>query len=116
PVYRVLDDDGSVRADAVEPDLSKEMALKIYGNMIRLEAMDDIFYNAQRQGRMSFYLQSAGEEALQMGGAAALDAKDMAFTQYREPGLLMWRDFGVQACAFADQCLGSIDDLSKGKK
>lgn len=49
PVYRVLDDDGSVRADSEEPDLSQELALKIYGNMIRLEAMDDIFYNAQRQ-------------------------------------------------------------------
>lgn len=45
---------------------------------------------------MSFYLQSAGEEALQMGGAAALHANDMAFAQYREPGLLMWRDFGIQ--------------------
>lgn len=50
-MYRVLDADGSVRADAVEPDLSEELALKIYGNMIRLEAMDDIFYNAQRQVR-----------------------------------------------------------------
>lgn len=45
----MLDQDGTVRADAVEPDLSEELALKIYGNMIRLEAMDDIFYNAQRQ-------------------------------------------------------------------
>lgn len=44
-----MDGDGSVRADAVEPELSQEVALKIYGNMIRLEAMDDIFYNAQRQ-------------------------------------------------------------------
>ena len=50
-MYRVLDQDGSVRSDAVEPDLSRELALKIYGNMIRLEAMDDIFYNAQRQVR-----------------------------------------------------------------
>lgn len=49
PVYRVLDDDGCVRTDAVEPELSPELALKIYGNMVRLEAMDDIFYNAQRQ-------------------------------------------------------------------
>lgn len=49
PVYRVLDEDGSVRADAIEPKMSKDLALKIYGNMIRLEAMDDIFYNAQRQ-------------------------------------------------------------------
>lgn len=50
-MFRVLDDDGSVRADAVEPELSQEVALKMYGNMIRLEAMDDIFYNAQRQVR-----------------------------------------------------------------
>lgn len=50
-MFRVLDDDGNVRADAVEPDLSQEVALKMYGNMIRLEAMDDIFYNAQRQVR-----------------------------------------------------------------
>ncbi|CAM9323435.1 unnamed protein product [Ectocarpus sp. 8 AP-2014] len=114
PVFRVLDDDGSVRADAVEPKLGKETALKMYGNMVRLEAMDDIFYNAQRQGRISFYLQSAGEEALQMGGAAALDMNDMAFTQYREPGLLMWRDFGIQS--FADQCLSNISDLGKGRQ
>lgn len=31
-----------------------------------------------------------------MGGAAALELEDMAFTQYREPGILMWRDFGMQ--------------------
>lgn len=35
-----------------------------------------------------------------MGGAAALELEDMAFTQYREPGILMWRDFGMQACFF----------------
>lgn len=45
---------------------------------------------------MSFYMQSAGEEALQLGGAAALELEDMVFTQYREPGILMWRDFGIQ--------------------
>lgn len=48
-MYRVLDEDGSVRDDAVEPEMSKDVALKIYGNMVRLEAMDNIFYNAQRQ-------------------------------------------------------------------
>lgn len=31
-----------------------------------------------------------------MGGAAALELEDMTFTQYREPGILMWRDFGMQ--------------------
>lgn len=43
-----------------------------------------------------------------MGGAAALELEDMAFTQYREPGILMWRDFGMQAgvlCSFAGECV-----------
>ena len=35
-----------------------------------------------------------------MGGAAALELEDMAFTQYREPGILMWRDFGMQVLYF----------------
>ena len=45
---------------------------------------------------MSFYAQSAGEEGVQMAGAAALELEDIAFTQYREPGILMWRGFSVQ--------------------
>lgn len=48
------------------------------------------------QGRMAFYAQSAGEEVLQIASAAALDAEDMVFTQYREPGVLMWRGFELQ--------------------
>lgn len=55
---------------------------------------------------MPFYLQSAGEEALQMGAAAALDLKDMAFTQYREPGIIMWRDFGMQVRGVTTQAVG----------
>lgn len=49
PVYRVLEANGRVRANALEPKLSEEVALKIYENMVRLEAMDGIFYSAQRQ-------------------------------------------------------------------
>lgn len=45
---------------------------------------------------MSFYAQTAGEEGLQIAGAAAMESEDMAFTQYREPGILMWRGFKVQ--------------------
>ena len=62
PVYRVLDNDGSVRADAVEPELKPELAVKVYENMVRLEAMDDIFYSAQRQVTfriLGYWLRSA---------------------------------------------------------
>jgi 2-oxoisovalerate dehydrogenase E1 component alpha subunit len=37
-----------------------------------MKAMDNIFYDAQRQGRISFYMTSYGEEAAQFGSAAAI--------------------------------------------
>lgn len=76
--------------------------------------MDSILYDAQRQGRISFYMTSYGEEAVSFGTAAALDAKDMVFAQYREPGVLMWRGFQYQD--FADQCFGNIDGHGKGRQ
>ncbi|CAM9902409.1 unnamed protein product, partial [Choristocarpus tenellus] len=38
----------------------------------------------------------------------------MVFAQYREPGILMWRDFGLQS--FADQCFSNESDLGKGRQ
>lgn len=49
--------------------------------------MDDILYESQRQGRISFYMTNYGEEAAQIGSAAALDSKDLIFAQYREAGM-----------------------------
>ena len=46
--------------------------------------MDNILHEAQRQGRLSFYMTSTGEEATQIGTAAALEPQDLAFAQYRE--------------------------------
>jgi 2-oxoisovalerate dehydrogenase E1 component alpha subunit len=57
---------------------------------------------------------SSGEEATQIGSAAALDMNDMVFAQYREPGILLWRGFPLQN--FADQCFSNIDDLGHGRQ
>ena len=43
--------------------------------------MDNIFYEAQRQGRISFYLTTLGEEAINIGSAAALSADDLVLPQ-----------------------------------
>ncbi len=37
--------------------------------MCDVQAMDQIFYDAQRQGRISFYMTNTGEEAIQVGTA-----------------------------------------------
>lgn len=55
--------------------------MKIYSNMVSLQMMDTVFYEAQRQGRISFYLTSAGEEAINIASAAALSADDIILPQ-----------------------------------
>ncbi|KAJ9166732.1 hypothetical protein P3X46_021439 [Hevea brasiliensis] len=65
----------------------------------------------QRQGRISFHLASAGEEAINIASAAALGADDVVLTQYREPGVLLWRGFTLEE--FANQCFGNKADYGK---
>lgn len=45
----------------------------MYKNMTLLNILDRIMYDAQRQGRISFYMTNFGEEGAQMGSANALD-------------------------------------------
>jgi len=82
--------------------------------MLRIGAMDKVFYDAQRQGRISFYMQNAGEEGVQIGTAAGLKPDDVIQAQYREAGVLMWRGYTLQN--FADQCFSNQDDPGKGRQ
>ena len=82
--------------------------------MLRLREMDSIFQNAQRQGRISFYLTCRGEEAIHFGATTALENQDVILGQYREQGPLMWRGFTLQQ--FSDQCFSNASDLGKGRQ
>jgi 2-oxoisovalerate dehydrogenase E1 component alpha subunit len=93
---------------------SNETLIKMYKTMVTLNVMDQIFYDAQRQGRISFYMTAFGEEATHIGSAAALKDDDMVFGQYREQGVLMYRGFGLDA--FAHQCFSTTADLGKGRQ
>jgi 2-oxoisovalerate dehydrogenase E1 component alpha subunit len=53
----------------------------MYTDMIILQTMDTLFYEAQRQGRISFYLTTIGEEAINIATAAALTIDDCVFPQ-----------------------------------
>lgn len=63
--------------------MDKETAVKMYKSMVALQIMDNIFYEAQRQGRISFYLTSTGEEAINIATAAALTSDDVILPQVR---------------------------------
>ncbi|CAH0479645.1 unnamed protein product [Peronospora belbahrii] len=110
--FPVLNEDGDIIDGAKDPHQSQDLCTQIYSQMSRLNTMDNIFYDAQRQGRVSFYMTSHGEEAISFGTASALRLCDMVFAQYREPGVIMWRGFSLQE--FADQCFSNKDGHGKG--
>jgi len=114
PTYRVLKQDGTLYQGAVLPDLEQDQALRIYRAMVRTRALDERMLAAQRQGRVSFYMQSTGEEASTVGFAAALDDADMILTQYREQGALMYRGFTIDE--FMNQLFANELDYGKGRQ
>ena len=94
PTYRILDQDGVIVDKARDPPaVSDEELLKMYHDMLTVSIMDLIMFDAQRQGKVSFYMVSAGEEGIAVGSAAALNPRDPIFAQYRETGIFQYRGF-----------------------
>uniref|UniRef100_F1L131 2-oxoisovalerate dehydrogenase subunit alpha n=1 Tax=Ascaris suum TaxID=6253 RepID=F1L131_ASCSU len=114
PIYRVTDSTGKFVDPSQDPNFDKEFAIDVYRKMSVLEQMDKILYDAQRQGRISFYMTNFGEEASHIGSAAALQDDDLIYAQYREAGVLLWRGFSLHD--FINQCYGNAKDIGKGKQ
>ncbi|KAL9113873.1 MAG: hypothetical protein Q9227_002007 [Pyrenula ochraceoflavens] len=114
PTYRIMDSDGDVVSpDADFSDISDSEILTWYRNMLSVSIMDLIMFEAQRQGRISFYMVSAGEEGLAVGSASALSPDDMVYPQYREPGLFMQRGFTIKE--FMNQLFANKNDTGRGR-
>ena len=115
PIYKLLQQDGTTYSGGTAPRrLSKEKALHIYQAMITTRILDERMLAAQRQGRLSFYMQCTGEEAAVIGSAAALDDDDMIMAQYREQGALAYRGFTIDE--FMNQLFGNELDYGKGRQ
>lgn len=113
PTYQVMDSEGKILDPSQEPQLPKERMVKMYEQMLTLNVMDVILYEAQRQGRISFYMTSYGEESI-IGSAEALNPTDVVFGQYREAGVLLNRGFTLKQ--FMSQCFSNMHDLGKGRQ
>ncbi|MFD3396650.1 thiamine pyrophosphate-dependent dehydrogenase E1 component subunit alpha [Alteromonas macleodii] len=114
PMLQILAAEGELIEKAVEPDLSKEEALKIFNTMHYIRVLDERMVGAQRQGRISFYLASTGEEAASVASAAALSDDDMIMSQYREQGALAYRGYTTEQ--FMNQMFSNKDDPNKGRQ
>jgi len=114
PTFRLLQQDGTLFDGAVAPELSRDEARRIYHAMLATRVLDERMMAAQRQGRLSFYMQCTGEEAAVIGATAALDDADMIMAQYREQGALMYRGFSFDE--FMNQLFGNELDYGKGRQ
>lgn len=75
--------------------------------------MDVRMFNMQRQGKLSFYMKSTGEEAISVAMGMALRQQDMIFPTYRQTGILIAR-----GCPMHDmmcQLLSNRGDPLQGK-
>ena len=107
--------------------------------MVTISVMDKIMYGLQRQGRISFYMTNTGEEAVQIGSAAALTLEDMIYAQYREAGMKLYYALSIYCythlkyctpiyvtgvllhrghplAKFMNQCYGNYEDDGKGRQ
>lgn len=113
PTYRVVDQQGVVVDTSFEVDITEEAVVKLYNDMLYVSIMDLIMFDAQRQGRLSFYMVSAGEEAVSVGSSSVLDPEDVMFCQYREQGVFKERGFTTKE--FMSQLFANKNDTGKGR-
>jgi 2-oxoisovalerate dehydrogenase E1 component alpha subunit len=112
-LVRVLDDDGVAQGEWA-PDLTAEQLLEALRLMMLTRQYDNRMQRMQRQGKISFYMESLGEEATSIGQGMALKAGDMLFPSYRNQGLFILRDTSL--VDLMCQCLSNTRDMCKGRQ
>jgi 2-oxoisovalerate dehydrogenase E1 component alpha subunit len=112
-LVRVLDDDHEAKGPW-DPNLDPEQLQVALRWMMLNRVFDDRMWQIQRQGRISFYMQARGEEAISIAQGMALRAGDMCFPSYRNQGLYMYR--GMKLVDMMCQCLSNTRDMCKGRQ
>jgi 2-oxoisovalerate dehydrogenase E1 component alpha subunit len=83
-------------------------------HMLLTRIFDERMQRTQRQGRISFYMRSFGEEAVAVAQGMALQPGDMLFPSYRQQGLYMVR--GRPLVELMCQLLSNTRDMCKGRQ
>lgn len=112
-LVRVLGDDHRATGPW-NPHLDAERLREGLRVMVLTRIYDDRMLNAQRQGRITFYMKSTGEEAVAVAAGMALDPADMLFPSYRVQGLHLLR--GVGTVNLMCQLLSNTRDMCKGRQ
>ena len=85
PMVRLLDESGDLHEHQDHPlDVDAADLLRLFRLMAVARGVNDLAITLQRQGQMGLHLSCRGQEAAQVGSAAALGDEDWVFPQGRE--------------------------------
>jgi 2-oxoisovalerate dehydrogenase E1 component alpha subunit len=112
-LIRILDDDHTAKGQW-NPNLDTTELQVGLRWMLLNRVFDERMWQIQRQGRISFYMQALGEEAVSIAQGMALRPGDMCFPSYRNQGLYMYR--GVKLVDMMCQCLSNTQDMCQGRQ
>ena len=112
-LVRVLDDNHEAIGPWV-PDLDPGKLQIALRWMVMTRVLDARMWQIHRQGRITFYMESKGEEAVSIAQAMALRPSDMCFPSYRNQGIFLYR--GMKLVDMMCQCLSNTGDMCKGRQ
>lgn len=112
-LVRVLDEDHLAQGPW-NPELDSATLLKAMELMVLVRQYDERMLRMQRQGKITFYMQSLGEEAVSVGAGMALRFTDMLFPSYRNQGLYILRETGL--VEMMSHCLSNTQDFCRGRQ
>jgi len=112
-LVRVLNHEGHA-VGPWNPRLDPETLRRGLRAMLLTRSFDDRMFRAHRQGKTSFYMKSAGEEAIGVAQSMMLGHDDMCFPTYRVMGWLHAR--GYPLLDMVNQIFSNADDPLKGRQ
>lgn len=91
----ILSEDGEVDRD-LEPDLSRDLLMRIHRTMLLCRRFDERMLILQRQGRIGTFAPIKGQEA-QIGAVVPLESEDWIAPSFREMPAEVWRGKSLQS-------------------
>jgi 2-oxoisovalerate dehydrogenase E1 component subunit alpha len=112
-LIRVLDEEHRARGPW-DPRLDVRELQVGLRYMLLTRLFDERMLKTQRQGKISFYMKSTGEEAVAVAATMALRPTDMLFPSYRQQGAFLVR--GSPLVDLMCQLLSNTRDMCKGRQ
>lgn len=95
-MFSILDKNGNVLDESLVLEIDNEKLIGMYKTMLLTRCADNKALQLQRQGRMLTYAPNTGQEAAQVGSAAAIEEKDWLVPAFRDLGAWLTKGMSLE--------------------